>query len=193
MKIEDIIIKSMKKDKKERGVSITKPNIYLSEGHIKKADHNLVVMTDLNKLGHEDWVVISAYYAMYQSAISLLARIGLESKEHSTTAAVLEYLFDEKISRDLIGKFNELKNRIELITIDEKYIDYLWKVKQAREKVQYGISINYKETDIIIKNAREFVIKIKLVLNELDDKFIEILNKKMRELQKLSEKLQKDI
>jgi len=183
----------MKKDKKERGVSITKPNIYLSEGYIKKADHNLVVMTDLNKLGHEDWVVISAYYAMYQSAISLLARIGLESKEHSTTAAVLEYLFDEKISRDLIGKFNELKNRIELITIDEKYIDYLWKVKQAREKVQYGISINYKETDIIIKNAREFVIKIKLVLNELDDKFIEILNKKMRELQKLSEKLQKDI
>ncbi|MBI4181788.1 MAG: HEPN domain-containing protein, partial [Candidatus Aenigmarchaeota archaeon] len=113
----------------------------MSEGHIRKADHNLIVMTDLCKLGHEDWVVISAYYAMYQSAMSLLTKIGLESKDHATTAAVLEYFFGEQISRDLIGKFNELKERkdkIEAITISEKYIGYLWRIKRARETVQYG-------------------------------------------------------
>lgn len=186
MKAEDMIVKSMKRNKEERGLRASKPNNYLSEGHIKKADHNLIVMTDLSKLGHEDWVVISAYYAMYQSAMSLLTKIGLESKDHATSAAVLEYFFDEQISKEVIGKFNELKEKIEAITISEKYIDYLWKIKRARETVQYGISINYKETDIVMRNAREFVSKIKLVLNELDEKLIEIIEKKVKELQDIA-------
>ncbi len=188
MKAKDMIVKSMKRAKEERGLRVSKPNNYLSEGHAKKADHNLIVMTDLSKLGHKDWVVISAYYAMYQSAVSLLTKIGLESKDHATTVAVLEYFFDEQISRDLIGKFNELKERkgkIEAITISEKYIDYLWKIKRARETVQYGISINYKETDVVMRNARDFVSKIKLVLSELDDKLIEIIAKKINEMENI--------
>lgn len=186
MKAEDIIIKAMKRVKEERGLRVTKPNDYLSDGHIKKADHNLIVMTDLSKLGHEDWVVISAYYAMYQSAMALLIKIGLESKDHATTAAVLEYFFDGQINKDLIVKFNELKERkdkLEAITIKEKYINYLWKIKRARETVQYGISINYKETDIVMRNTREFVSKIKLVVNELDERIIELIGKKIKELE----------
>ena len=189
MKAKDMIIKSIKRAKEERGLRISKPNNYLSDGHIKKSDHNLIVMTDLSKLGHEDWVVISAYYAMYQSAMSLLTKIGLESKDHATTASVLEYFFGEQISKELIGKFNELKeskDKIEAITIHEKYIDYLWKIKRARETVQYGISINYKETDIVMRNARDFVSKIKLVLNELDDKLVEIIGKRIKELQMIA-------
>ena len=185
MKAKDMIVKSMKRAKEERGLRVSKPNNQLSEGHIRKADHNLIVMTNLSRLGHEDWVVISAYYAMYQSAMSLLTKIGLESKDHTTTAAVLEYFFGEQISKDLIGKFNELrerKDKIEAITISEKYIDYLWKIKRARETVQYGISINYKETGVVMRNAREFVSKMKLVLNELDEKLVEIVGKKTKEL-----------
>jgi len=87
MKAKDIIIRSMKRGKEERGLKVIKPNSYLSDGHTKKADHNLIVMTDLSKLGHEDWIVISAYYAMYQSAMSLLTKIGLESKDQGTLLA----------------------------------------------------------------------------------------------------------
>ena len=122
---------------------------------------------------------------MYQSAMSLLTKIGLESKDHATTASVLEYFFGGQISKDLIGKFNELrerKDKIEAITISEKYIDYLWKIKRARETVQYGVSINYKETGVMMRNAREFVSKMKLVLNELDEKLVEIVGKKTKEL-----------
>ena len=186
MKAQDMIVKSMKRAKEERGLRVTKPNRDLSDGHARKADHNLVVMTDLSKLGHEDWVVISAYYAMYQSAMALLTKIGLESKDHATTAAVLEYFFCEQISKELIGKFNELKERkdkIEAITIDEKYIDSLWKVKRARETVQYGISLNYKETPLVMRNARDFVTKIKLVLGELDDKIIDAMGRRIVELE----------
>ena len=189
MKAKDMIVKSMMRAKQERGLRVSKPNNYLSEGHIRKADHNLIVMTNLSRLGHKDWVVTSAYYAMYQSAMSLLTKIGLESKDHATTVAVLEHFFGEQISKELIGNFNELKERkdkIEAITISEKYIDYLWKIKRARETVQYGISINYKETDIVMRNAREFVSKIRLVLNELNDKLIEFIGKKINELQALA-------
>ena len=191
MKAKEMIVKSMKRVKEERGLKVMKPNSYLSDGHIKKADHNLIVMTDLSKLGHEDWTIISAYYAMYQSAMALLTRIGMESKDHATTAAVMEYFFGEQISKDLRGKFNELKGRkdkIEAITIDEKYINYLWKIKRARETVQYGISINYKETDVVMRNTRNFVSKIKLVLNEMDDELIDIIGKKVKELEEIAMK-----
>jgi len=191
MKTEIIIIKAMRRTKKERGLMISRPNGYLSEGHMKKADHDLVVMTDMNRLGHEDWVVICAYYAMYQAATSLLSRIGLESKDHATTAAVLEYFFSEHISMEMIAKFNELKERkdkIEAITIEEKYIDYLWKAKLARETVQYGISINYKEANIVMSNARAFVSKLKIVNSELDEKIVEVIQKRINELKEIAMK-----
>lgn len=185
MKSKDIIIKAMKRADVERGLRVSKPNNYLSEGHIKKTDHNLIVMTDLSRLGHEDWVVIAAYYAMYQAATSLLTKVGLESKDHASTAACLEYFFSEQINKELLGKFNELKERkdkIEAITIDEKYIDYLWKTKRARETVQYGISIGYKEADVLMKNARDFASKIKLVLSELDDSVVDAIGKEVKSL-----------
>lgn len=191
MKAKDILIKALKRAKGERGLRVSKPNNNLSDGHIKKADHNLIVMTDLSKLGHEDWVAISAYYAMYHSASALLAKIGLESKEHAATVAVLEYFFLEQLSKDMIEKFNELKERkdkIEAITINEKYIDYLWKIKRARETAQYGISINYRETDAVMKNAREFASKIKLATNELDEELVEFIGKKIRELEETARK-----
>lgn len=187
MRAKDILLKALKRAKKERGLRIISPNYYLSDGHVKKADHNLIVMTDLSKLGHEDWVVIAAYYAMYQSALALLTKIGLQSKDHATTVAALEYLFGKQISKELIEKFNELKERkdkIEAIIIGEKYINYLWRIKRARETVQYGISITYKETDVIMNNARDFVSKIKLVISEVDERLIELVSKKIKELKK---------
>ena len=77
---------------------------------------------------------------------------------------------------------------MQAITIRQKFIDYLWKIKRARETVQYGISINYKETDIVMRNARDFVSKIKLVLNELDEKLIDIIAKMVKELHEMATK-----
>ena len=115
----------------------------------------------------------------------MLAKIGLYSKDHATTASILEYFFGEQISKKLIGKFNHLKERkdkIEAVKIEEKYIDYLWKVKRARETVQYGVFISYKEKDVIVSNAREFVSKMKLVVSQVEDEFIEVIGKEIRKL-----------
>ncbi len=186
MKPKDIILSAMKRAEHERGLRISKPNGILAEGHIRKADHNLVVMTDLGKMGHEDWIVIAAYYAMYQSALALLAEIGLESKEHATTATVLEYFFGEHLSREMISAFNEMKGRLYAVTIGERYIDCLWKIKRDREAVQYRISIGYDETAAAMSNARDFVTKIKLVISELDEKLVAIIGRQVMQLKSLA-------
>ncbi len=191
MRAEIMVLKAMRRPKRERGLVISRPNAYLSEGHMKKADHDLIVMTDMSRLGHEDWVMITAYYAMYQVATSLLSRIGLESKDHATTAAVLECFFGEHISSKMIEKFNELKerkDRIGSITIGDKYIDYLWKAKQFRETVQYGISTSFKETNLAMSNARAFVSKLKIVNGELDEKIVEVIQKRIAELKEAAMK-----
>jgi len=186
MKPKNIIIKSFKREiQLERGLKITAPNNNLVKAHSDKADHNLVVMTDLDKLGHSDWVVITAYYSMYHSAMAVLSKIGLDSKDHVTTVAVLEYFFGEKIEKSLLNRFNELKekkDKLETVKIGEKYIDYLWKTKKTRETMQYGISIAYKETDIILDNAREFVTRVKLLLEDINKDFINIFVKELKAL-----------
>lgn len=191
MKAEEILVKALKRADNERGLRLITPSSNLSIGHIKMADHNLVVMTDLDSLGHEDWVVIAAYYAMYQSALALLTKSGMESKEHAATAAALEYFFGEQLGGELIAKFNEIREKrglIESVTIQEKYIDYMWKMKRARETVQYGISMSYRETDAVMKITREFVTKIKLVLSGLDERMIEIITKKKNSLKEIATK-----
>ena len=185
MKAKEIILKALVR--KKRVLRLSKPNNSLSQSHLNKSDHNLIVMTDLNKLGHEDWVIITGYYAMYHAALSLLLRIGLESKDHTTTAAILEYFFGEHITKELLERFNDLKgkkDKIEAVTITDNYIDYLWKAKQARETIQYGVSITCKETNILLDHARDFVTKIKLVNSELDDRILTVLQTKINELKR---------
>ncbi|MCK5699356.1 MAG: hypothetical protein KAH93_05895, partial [Candidatus Aenigmarchaeota archaeon] len=97
MNSRSILINALKRSGKQRGLRIVKQNNNLCDGHIKKADHNLIVMTDLSRLGHDDWVVVTAYYAMYQSALSLLAKIGMDTKDHVSTVAILDYFFGEHI------------------------------------------------------------------------------------------------
>ena len=99
----------------------------------------------------------------------------------------MEYFFGEKIGKELLERFNSLKNekdKLEAITIQEKFIDYLWNIKQARENVQYGVDINYKESEKVMNNAREFVNKIKLVLNELEEDIIEGILEEIKRLEK---------
>ena len=122
---------------------------------------------------------------MYQAVTSLLSRIGLESKDHATTASILEYFLGEHISGEMIAKFNELKERkdkIEAITIGDRYIDYLWKAKQAREAVQYGISMSFRETSLAMVNALSFVSRLKVVNGELDEKVVEVIRERIGEM-----------
>lgn len=189
---KDIILKALARERKhERGLRVIAPDNNLAAGHVAKANHNLVVMTDLSKLGHSDWVVIAAYYSMYHAATAVLSKIGLDSKDHATTASVLEYFFGEKIGWFLLRRFNEMKDRkdtTERLKIEERFIRYMWKVKQEREIVQYGIQTAYRETDFVMRSARDFVTKMKLVLDEINDEVAGVVKKEIGRLKSSVEK-----
>lgn len=160
MKPKDVLIRIMKRSGRERGIRITSPNFELSEGHIRKSDHNLVVMTDMQRLGHGDWVAIAAYYAMYHSATAVLVRIGLESKDHAATAASLDYFFGKDVGKELLKKFHAARDRNDMtqsLMIESRFVNK-------------------------VKDARDFASRMKLVIAGMDDRIVEELAKKVREL-----------
>jgi len=186
MNAREIILSAFARARNERGLKIAEPSGYLSKGHIKKADHDLVVMTDMDKLMHEDWVVTAAYYAMYHAAMAVLSKIGLESKEHAATAAVLEYFFGAKIGKPLIESFNDIKERkdkLHLPKIEEKYMNNFWDVKRSRETMQYGIALTFSETEKVMAKARDFVMAIKLLVEDIDGKAIDVIREETRKQQ----------
>ena len=178
MKTKEILIRSMKIKDDKRGLKVSRPNNTLSDGHIKKANRNLIVMADLSKLKHEDWVVVAAYYSMYQAAMGLLTKIGLESKNHTTTAAAMGYFFGKQITEERIKAFDYVK----AITIDAKYLNILWEMKQARETVQYGTATAYEGTEGVMKNAKEFVNEVRTIAEGLGDNDVNRMQKEISRL-----------
>jgi len=112
----------------------------------------------------DEWVVITAYYAMYMSALSLLAKLGLRSKSHTATAVVLEELF---VKRKLLDKshFENFEN----LRIQKEEIEMLRDVRDRREIAQY--SVTKKTTkDIAEKtksDARKFVDRAEEIFENL--------------------------
>ncbi len=102
----------------------------------------------------DEWIVVTSYYSMYMAALSVLAKLGYKSKNHSATIVVLEELFVKKSM--LERKYLEiLKN----IKIKKEEIEQLEMVRNRREVAQYSVT---KETtrriaEETMKKADEFV------------------------------------
>lgn len=186
MRSKTIIINALKRPQK-RGLRVTMSNKDLSQGHLSKALHNLQVMDDLHGLQHSDWVAVVAYYAMYHAASAVLSHMGLESKEHAATVAVLEYFFSKEIDASLLQKFQAMKQKkdsVEQLYLDDKYFDYLWEAKAVRENAQYGTSTLIIHSQDSLNHAKEFVTAIRLLLDKLDEKYVTILQDQIQELVK---------
>jgi len=148
----------------------------LAKRYLDKAKNNLVTMKILFDLNNKEerelfeiprdydpneWVVITGYYAMYASALALLAKIGFRSKNHTATLLVLEESFVKK----------RLLNEKDLLLIKNAHfqkeeIEKLSDARHKREIAQYSIT---KETtknmaEKIKKDAYDFVNKVELIL-----------------------------
>ena len=187
-KIEGILINAIKRGKRnQRGLKITSPDSELADSHIEKSRHNLRVMQDLFDLNHSDWVVVVAYYAMYHAAMAILSKIGLESKDHATTVAILEYFFTQEINYSSIEKFNELKNKkdnLEQLQIEEKYINYLWKAKNLREKAQYGTNTFVARSNEVLDQAKEFLLTIRMLVGKINDEYTYLIQQEIKKISK---------
>lgn len=149
----------------------------LAEPYLKKSRANLVTMEILsNSENHKDilaipkdhsmdeWVVVTAYYAMYMSALSLLAQLGYKSKSHTATVVALEEFF---VKKKLLDKahLDNLKD----LHVKKEEVSMLREVKDRREIAQY--SVTKKTTkDLAEKtkiDARAFVDRVEEIFELL--------------------------
>src|SRR3990167_4832803 len=149
----------------------------LAEPYLKKSRSSIITMELLSKAEKfkdilslpkdhttDEWVVVTAYYAMYMSALSLLAKLGFRSKSHTATAIALEELF---VKRKLLDKshFENFEN----LRIQKEEIEMLRDVRDRREIAQYSVT---KRTtrDIAEKtksDARKFVDRAEEIFENL--------------------------
>ncbi|MFA7707443.1 MAG: hypothetical protein WCX73_00675 [Candidatus Pacearchaeota archaeon] len=153
----------------------------LAKRYLEKARNNLVTMSILSNLNDNkkareilnipsyydsnEWVVICGYYAMYSSALSLIAKIGYRSKNHTATLLLVDEYF---VKKKLLDETSMLL--IKNAFLQKEEIDKLFDARHKREIAQYSIT---KQTTKLIaekikKDAYEFVNKCEEVLENLE-------------------------
>ena len=149
----------------------------LSQKYLQKARNNLITMSLLSDINNnkkardllkipsdyntDEWVVICGYYAMYASALALIAKIGYKSKNHTATIKLLKEFF---IKRKLMPKedVDLLKNAI----IQKVEIEKLSEARHKREIAQYSVT---KQTtkeiaESIKQDAYNFINKTETII-----------------------------
>jgi len=145
--------RELKEEGKHRGIVRTAPNTPKAREHIRKAEHNLKLMTSLKTTEFSDWCGSAAFYAMYHSLLSILAKFGYETGNQECTFAFVAALAEEgKISFDLslletVAKIDPQK-QIGRETITE-----------IREECQYGTKLSMED-----KTYEELLDTVKKIL-----------------------------
>lgn len=149
----------------------------LSEAYMKKSRGNIITMELLSKsrsfrnvLGlpedydPNEWVVITAYYAMYMAALSVLAKLGFRSKNHTATSIALEEFFVEKKLLD--RKFLEI---LEKVRLQKEEIEELRRAKDRREIAQYSVTkrTTMELADETKEDAHKFVNRMEEIFDSL--------------------------
>lgn len=150
----------------------------LSNSYMKKARGNIITMEVLSNVTNfrdvlelpseydpNEWVVITAYYSMYLAALSVLAKLGYKSKNHSATSTALKEFF---VKKKLLEK--EYLEILEKIKLKKEEIEELNRARDRREIAQYSVT---KETTKNIaeetkKDAHCFVDRMEELLDLLE-------------------------
>ena len=98
-----------------------------------------------------------SYYAMYNLLLALLFRAGIKCENHSASILLLKLLFGKD---DLYNLISDAKKE----RIDKEY--YVTTEKDE---------ITKKIADELLNNAEDFVLKVKVVIKNLNNDFIEEL------------------
>ena len=152
----------------------------LEKPYLIKARKNFAIANMLMKISDEDelkkvlgltadfemydWVIAVAYYAMYASALATLSKLGLKSKSHAATLAVLEYHYVHQ-QKDLDIK--HLYKLSKAYQLNEELINKLIQTKTRRETAQYDAtpSISRENAKSTLKEADEFITRIEEILS----------------------------
>lgn len=155
----------------------------LGLSYLTKADHSFMVSTILLKLGDNeeakkvlniprdfsafDWIVITAYYAMYHSALAALASIGYKSDNHTATIIALEVFFVKKnlLEKEFLDKLKQARE------LEEEYVQKLRHARRQRETAQYGVTeeTGKDAAEKLLKDARHFIDRMEELVKGLEE------------------------
>ncbi|MFT4309284.1 MAG: HEPN domain-containing protein [Candidatus Woesearchaeota archaeon] len=150
----------IKKMYKEGKIKITNPSEEICTAYLEKSDKSIISAKTLQEIQNYDDAVALTYYSMYYSALALLYKSGIKSKNHTATIILL---------KELYGIENRTIEEAKKERVDKQYyIDF----KVARDEVNKGIEIA-EEFNIII---REYIAKIKQKqITEVQEKMRKII------------------
>ena len=154
----------------------------LSSNYLAKANHNFTVSSLLWTAGNTDeaktalklsaefsacdWVAITAYYAMYHSALAALASIGYKSDNHTATIIALEVFFAKRnlLEKEFLDKLKQARG------LEEEYVQKLMRARRQRETAQYGVTeeTGKEAAEKLLKDARVFVNRMEKLIDEIN-------------------------
>ncbi len=142
----------LKKLKKEGKLELVEESGEMKISYIKKSENCLKSARILFQNQLYENSTSEAYYCMYNSLLALLFRIGIKSENHSGSIMLLKKIFDEKSLYKIIS--NAKEERID---------------KQYYVESQQATKVSKESCKMMIKTSEEFLIKIKLILNNLNN------------------------
>ncbi len=152
---------------KEGRFQIIEPSDEVSEAYLQKADSHLEsakILLDSEKF---EECVSMAYYGMYHALLAALFKCGIKSENHSASILVLKELFNEE---DLAAEISFGKKE----RIDKQYYT--------------DFKLTKLDCEDMIKRAENFIIRIKIIINQLNEEKILQIRDKLNTVLDLNQK-----
>jgi len=136
-------------------------NLLLELNKNKRVKNMLRIPKDYDST---EWAVISGYYAMYSSALALIAKIGFKSKTHMGTLSILEEFY---VKRSILDK-EDLK-LISNASLKKEELEHISEARHNREIAQYSVTKQTTKTiaEKIKEDAYSFVNKTEEILKPI--------------------------
>ena len=147
--------KFLNKLKKEKKLGLVEPSEEICDSYSQKSSDCLKSAKLLLKNNLFENSIGMSYYAMYNLLLALLFRTGIKCENHGGSILLLKLLFKEDYLYKLIS--DAKKERI-----DKQYY-----VTTEKDEITKEIA------DELLSNAEDFVLKIKVVIKNLNNDSIE--------------------
>lgn len=152
--------KFLNKLKKEEKLELVEPSEEIQESYSQKSTDCLKSAKLLLQNNLFENSIGMSYYAMYNLLLALLFRVGIKCENHGASILLLKLLFGEDDLYKLIS--NAKKERI-----DKQYY-----VTTEKDKITKEVA------EELFNNAEDFVLKIKVVIKNLNNDSIDEIREK---------------
>lgn len=126
-------------------------------------EHEYSIKEKLPNKSFYDWCITIYYYSLYHSALALISKIGLESKNHLATITALTLFYYHK--ENLLKK-EDIELLLNSFTIEKKEINLIIETKDLRERASYGIeAFEKKQAESLRKETAGFITKCRVIMN----------------------------